>query len=376
MSRHCNQQLSRRGAIAVLAAILLIPALVVVAFAINLGYILVAKQEMQKAADSAALAGASQILVAQPSGNPYNGARASSDMAKAVSEAKMFSVANTARGVNLTLLDSDVVVGHVAAPTDPSSPLTPWSSGQPYPNAVKVVVRRDSTANTPLSLFLANIMGTSTWSGQATATACASRSYNVTGFKSSTINAPLLPVAIKLADWNNFLNTGKSPDNAVHDNFTATSSNVANGSDKIPEFEDARPDWICIGPPSSDANTLRNWIDYGSSPSDLAYFGPQGMQAATSSPEVPGTKSTETKNLQNAIGQSRVVPLYSSCDGKNYVLAGFAGVVIVDASGNGANLRIRFQPMTVYTTTATSSGEAWSGTNPFVYPTSPLALIR
>ena len=53
MTRYCSNQLSRRGAIAGLAAILLIPALILAAFVIDLGYILVAKQEMQKAADSA-----------------------------------------------------------------------------------------------------------------------------------------------------------------------------------------------------------------------------------------------------------------------------------------------------------------------------------
>ena len=118
--------------------------------------------------------------------------------------AQKFCVLNSARGVNLTLLSGDVVAGYAANPADPTSPLVPWSSGQPYPNAVQVTVRRDRTANNPLPLFLANLIGISSWSGQATATACASRGYTVTGFQSSTLNAQLLPLSISVSNWNAF----------------------------------------------------------------------------------------------------------------------------------------------------------------------------
>lgn len=375
----------RQGSILVLSCIMLIVAFILVAFVLNLGYILLVKEELQKAADSAALAGASQILVAQSASSPLIDSRASSDINLAISEAKKFCLKNSARVANLKLLDSDIVVGYSNNPANPQSELTHWSSGQPYPNAVKVIVRRDSTANAPLPLFLSSFLGMSTWNGQSTATACASRRFNVTGFNTSTINAPLLPVTISVADWNAFVSTGKSPDGKIYDDFSADNplssknvppSNVSSKSDRIPEFELIGPDWICIGPDASDTNTLRNWIDNGASPADLASFGAQGMQEATSSPKVPGVKSTVTKNLQAAIGQSRVIPIHSSCDGKNYQLAGFAGVVIVDASGNGSHLRIRFQPATVRTPTATISGESWNGTNSFIYTTSPLALVQ
>ncbi len=369
----------------VLSCVMLTVALILVAFVINLGYILLAKKELQKAADSAALAGASQILVAQSSTSSLIDDRASSDIDLAISEAKKFCHRNSARVANLTLLDSDIVVGYLENPADPQSVLRPWSSGQPYPNAVKVNVRRDSTANSPLLLFLPNFLGMSTWSGQTTATACASRVYNVTGFNSSTINAPLLPVTISFADWNAFVSTGQSPDGKVYDGFSADNplstkilppNNVRSENDDIPEFEFNRPDWICIGPDASDTNSLRNWIDKGASPADLAHFGPNGMQAASSSPQIPGVKSTVTGNLQAVVGQARVIPIHSSHDGKNYQLVGFAGVVIVDASGNGSNLRIRFQPAIVRTPTATISGESWDGVPSFINTTSPLALVR
>ena len=72
MTYHRPQPSRRRGAIGILALLLLVPAIVLAAFVVNLGYILVAKEEMQKAADSAALAGASQLLLPQLSGNPQS----------------------------------------------------------------------------------------------------------------------------------------------------------------------------------------------------------------------------------------------------------------------------------------------------------------
>ena len=58
---HANQR-SRRGAIAPLAAIMLVFFMFLVAVAVDLGYVANVRAELQNAADSAALAGASQLL--------------------------------------------------------------------------------------------------------------------------------------------------------------------------------------------------------------------------------------------------------------------------------------------------------------------------
>ena len=51
-----SQQQSRRGAISILAAILTIVLVAMVAFSVDIGYVLTAKEEMQRTADAAALA--------------------------------------------------------------------------------------------------------------------------------------------------------------------------------------------------------------------------------------------------------------------------------------------------------------------------------
>jgi Flp pilus assembly protein TadG len=400
MTHHCRHRSRRRGAIGILGLLLLVPAIVLAAFVVNLGYILVAKEEMQKAADSAALAGASQLLLPQLSGNSQSSSLAATAVTGAVTEAQTYCAYNTARSVNLTLPSSDITVGYIATPTDPSSPLTAWSSGQSYPNAVQVTTRRDSSANNPLSLFMGSFLGMSSWSGQATATACASRGYTVTGFNSSTTNNLLLPIAVDVNLWNTFLTTGKSADGAVHDSYTATRpssttaapNNVSSGGDHIPEFTDAYPNnnspgnfgLVCIGTPSNDTPAFTNWIANGSSPSDMAYYGSDGIQATASSPLTmkggPGLKSTLVSDLHDAIGQSRAVPLFSSMSGNgsntDYTIVGFAGVTVVEASGSGSNIQLTLQPAVTIDTTATTSSQSWSNTNQFIYPTSPLALIR
>src|SRR5947208_13128922 len=52
----------RRGAVAPLVALLLIPLLGMLAFSVDVGYMIVVRTELQNAADAAALAGAQQLM--------------------------------------------------------------------------------------------------------------------------------------------------------------------------------------------------------------------------------------------------------------------------------------------------------------------------
>src|SRR5437660_1508861 len=62
----------RRGAVAPLMSILLIPFLAMAAFAVDIGWIVLAQSELQNAADAAALAAAQQLM-GQPALNPGTG---------------------------------------------------------------------------------------------------------------------------------------------------------------------------------------------------------------------------------------------------------------------------------------------------------------
>src|SRR5207244_1176001 len=130
-----------------------------------------------------------------------------------------------------------------------------------------------------------------------------------------------------------------------------------------------------------DSPTFSNWIENGSSPSDMSHFGSGGIQATSSSPLTmqggPGLKSDLVSDLQNVIGQPRVVPLFSSVSGNGsnttYTIVGFAGVTIVQASGSGSNIQVTLQPAMAIDSTVTTSGQTWNNSTQFIYPTTPLA---
>jgi hypothetical protein len=203
------------------------------------------------------------------------------------------------------------------------------------------------------------------------------------GAAASTANAKLLPLAVSLADWNSFTSTGRSPDGSVHDSHTldrptsdlTPPNNVRSGGDNVPELI-VEPDWCCVGRPTNNTPTMREWIDNGASPSDMAYFGPNGLQTPANCSDVPGTKHTLMRNLQNAAGQPRTVLLYDTYRGGNYHVVGFAGVTIVGTAGNGSHQTVALQPTLVIDPAATTSGTSWNGGTKSVGPASPLSLVR
>jgi Flp pilus assembly protein TadG len=390
------QDRSRRGAVTVLTAILLIPLLAMIAFSLDVAYMVRVKAQLQNAADACALAGALKAMTPQ-----FNGITSSAPGNAIVTAgrtaAQNFAPSNSAGQVSLTLLSSDTTVGYMANPTNQQQTLSAWANGQPLPNAVQVVLRRDGTANTPVPLFFAKVLGYSNWNCTATATAAYLQASNVTGFKSSTVNARLLPIAVDVNLWNSFINTGKSPDGTTSDSYTATlptannpaPGNVTSGSDGIPEFNALYPNsnspgnfgLVDIGPPSNATPTFENWILNGPSPTDLSSFGSNGLQATPSAPATlkggPGLKSVLQTYLQDIVGQQRIVPLFSSYSGNGsntqYAIVGFAGVTIVSATGRGSNMQVIVQPIVVVDSTATTGS---GGGSSFVYPTTPISLVR
>jgi hypothetical protein len=260
------------------------------------------------------------------------------------------------------------------------------------------LIRRDNTANTPVNLFFARVLGVNTWSSTATATASFVQASTVTGFKSTNgSNATLLPIAVDVNYWNAFVTTGASPDGSINDSYTATlptsstpaPGNVTSGGDGIPEFNNVYPNknspgnfgLVSIGPPATDTPTYSNWITNGPSANDLSYFGSSGLQATPSSPATlaggPGLKSTLDSDLANIVGEARAIPLFSAYTGNGantqYTIIGFAGVTIVSVTGHGNNIQVTVQPMVTVDQTATTST---TGSASYIYQTTPLQLTR
>jgi len=147
-SKHARR---RRGAITVLAALFLVIILGMMAFALDIGYLSLARTQLQAAADSAALAGA---------------AASSGGSSGMVAAAQQFANANTAAGRHVQLNSSDVQLGTWDADSRTFAPTTQQAT------AVQVTVRTDANNGGQTALFFGNLFGVSgvTQSASAVAT--------------------------------------------------------------------------------------------------------------------------------------------------------------------------------------------------------------
>jgi len=355
----------RRGAVAVLVAILLVVFFALMSFAIDVGWMVLARAELQDAADSAALAGASQLASGYVQynmpGQTQQQSVVQSSENTATSYAQQFAAANSAGGVDsLVLNGGDIEFGF----TDSHGNYTTPYSG--YPNTVKVTMRRDSSANGPLKLFLASILGMSQTSMTVSAAATANGG-TIIGFNPGLgLNSLLLPVTLDVNHWRNFISTGQSPDGNTYTD--------ANG---LPQLQVYPSPWnapgnfglICPGPPSSSQTQFSTWISNGPSPSDLQYLVNYNLvNASWLTPDDwvggPGLKSSLGYAFQGIIGQPRLMPVFEPIsespyqaaggNGSNsyYQIVGYVGVVVTSAGGSGSNMNISVQPAAVEDPTA------------------------
>ncbi|MEA1934896.1 MAG: pilus assembly protein TadG-related protein [Thermodesulfobacteriota bacterium] len=167
----------QQGAVAVMVAVALIALFGIVALSIDVGYMYVARNELQNIADGSALAATNrlgqfyktmtydeqQAYVCDTSIDSDNDGV--DDQTQIIALAKEVGLKNQAANQNISILDADIIIGQW---TPSTSTFTPTFN---QPDAVRIITRRDSTANSPITTFFAKIIGTDTLSVTATATA-------------------------------------------------------------------------------------------------------------------------------------------------------------------------------------------------------------
>jgi Flp pilus assembly protein TadG len=159
---------NERGAAAAMVAVFLMVLLAFGAAALDVGHALVARNELQNVSDAAALAGPRAL------GSVYEGMTpaaqqayvlTSGDQALVEAAVQTAANANTAAGVSITINSSDIQIGIWDQAT---KTLTPTAN---QPKSVRVLSRRDGSANGAISTFLASVIGMSSVSVNAVATA-------------------------------------------------------------------------------------------------------------------------------------------------------------------------------------------------------------
>ncbi|MFH5804452.1 TadG family pilus assembly protein [Alienimonas sp. DA493] len=143
---------SRRGTIVLLAAFVLTIALAMVAFAVDVGYVVHVDTEFQRTADACALAAVQHLP----------------DRTAAIAAAQQLALQNK-MNEGPVLSDADIEFGTWSTETATFVPTTE------APDAVRVTVERTAAKGNPLRLFFAPIIGTSVTDVRATAVAMTDR---------------------------------------------------------------------------------------------------------------------------------------------------------------------------------------------------------
>jgi len=141
-----------RGTVLPLTALMIVVIIWCLALAIDLGRVYLVKCELQRAADAGAMA-AALGLFAVPSGS-QNPVPVSPDCSRAFSVCQSVVGANQADASGLVALSNDVTFGSWDGA---SGTFTPTGCTTQV-NAVKVLLRKDNTANGPVPLFFAGLM--------------------------------------------------------------------------------------------------------------------------------------------------------------------------------------------------------------------------
>jgi hypothetical protein len=147
-------RMNERGAVLPLTAIMIAVAIWCLALAIDLGHLYLVKCELRRAADAGAMAAAVGLFPGPP-GSP-NPIPATPDCTRALSVCQSVVGANQADGNGLQVLSTDVIYGSWNTVANTFSAI--GCADPKLVNAVKVVVRKDQTANGKVPLFFAGFM--------------------------------------------------------------------------------------------------------------------------------------------------------------------------------------------------------------------------
>lgn len=387
MKRLQPRRHTRRGNVLILTALLLVFMVGIVAMAVDIGYLAVARTELQRTADAAAMAACWDLIDQGVLGTPVDlSAEIQTARETAAGYAALNLVCNSAPILNADEGNSDVsdvVIGQLVDPSAPDQDMI-FTDPNLY-NAVQVTVRRTSDTNGEVPLFFGRVYGQQ--SKPLTATATAALLNNIGGFTvpSGGGNLDLLPFALDEETWTNLL-AGSGSDLWRYNEETGT---VSSGADGIREMNlypqgtgsPGNRGTVDIGSNNNSTADIARQILYGVTAEDLSYHGGSLQFDADGFLYLNGDTGISAgvkDELTSIIGQPRILPVFRSVTnpGNNatYQIVSFVGVRILEVklTGSISSKRVTIQPARVITKGALP---ATSGTKSYaVY--SPVWLVR
>jgi Flp pilus assembly protein TadG len=370
----------RRGSVVVLTVFLLIGMVGCLAFALDLGFIFTARTELQRSADSAALAATSRLLEDQMATLEQITKEDATANAPAVAE--QFAGLNAVSSQSPGLGENDVVVGHFmqdAGTIDPNSNLTT--------NSVRVQVQRTEEQNGRIRLFFARALGVDELGLQCSATAAFWPGFSGFQMPEDGSNLGVLPIALDRETYESWI-TGNGDDNYSYDPDTGV---ITPGPDGILEVSlypqgtgsPGNRGTVDFGSSNNSTNDLTRQIVEGLNASDLAHLGGSIQFDANGELDLNGDTGISAGikgSLKQIKGQPRMIPIFDGVplgNGNNatYTITAFTGVRIMHVKLTGSKkskkVVIQFAPMQ---TRGGIRDEDGGNHTTFVY--SPVVLIK
>jgi hypothetical protein len=361
LGRSLRHKALRRGGITVLSAVLMVMFAALAAFAVDLGYLCLVRTELQRSADSGALAGAGALY------DPFSFTELSEYVAPvnpiaARAEAEHFAQLNGAgryrpgHSRSLLFVDTnpanepqgDIVLGRLDTPSNLQEPLQLTGV---TPNSVRVrLALTQNNANGRVNLFFAPVLGVTATDLSATATA-------------TVLDFPtLLPLATSLDHWETLAL-------AESDQFGFENGRVTRNPDGIPELTVYPGSWNGVDTPPgnfgavqigevSNAQVLREQINFGPSASDFNYYGGSLYEGMALSGQTGLSADIEVafaggradgRDYPGIIGKVRFMPIYSDVGGTgtnaSFTIAKFVSVRILHVQLKSGTKRLVVQPV-------------------------------
>ncbi len=309
--------LNRDGSVAVMLAILILPLLALTALAVDYGFLLYVKTDLQRSADQAAIAGV-RDLVPDAFGNQ--------DLVAVKASIRDYLEKNMG---GFVIDDDDIEIGRYN-PESIYSSLELLNDG--VLDTVRITLRRDDLTNSSVSLYFARIFDKDTSDVMVTSCAVLQRA------RFLEPGTSVLPITIDVTAWSQL-------------QFGDIASVYGDGRLEDPNGNSIPGNWgtVDIGARSNSTQGLREQIENGLTQDDLNSLHSQGaipdpshidsQQESLILNGDTGFSSGMRHAITPAHGTRKLMPIYSQTEGQGgnltFEIVGWGVVEIVDSGWNG-----------------------------------------
>lgn len=394
-SKPANGRNSERGSATVLALAMITVFMGALAFGVDYGHLILVRAQLQNAADSAALAGAAQLV-------DEDALLGSADLSDDIQQARSFAVSFAQQNLSIgdtrlldlndaNEIDGDVVVGRLENPGDLADSFQ--ADDLSSANSVQVNIRRLTSQDNPVDLFFSRSFSSGQSDVWATATATVdNRVIGLAHNSGSDTLYPILPFAVDQAQFAAQFAGGS--DEWSYCPLTKTFTGTSDGIREIemypyrmkenPEYENPAGNFgtVDIGNNNNSTDDISNQILNGISASELDTIGGLVLDNHCGDwyKELDGDTGMSVAikdELAEIVGGERLLPLFDtlggSGDNATYRVTGFVPVRVADVrlTGGPSSRHVTVQPFqTTYQNVATAPSAPPNG---FLYS---LSLTR